>query len=124
MSEPSARESALKASRMVSRDGIEPVFLRAVSHVRPCPKSRGLRPAVALGWWAHLEFTRTETELTIRKNQIDDLREARTTLLNAAALQRRRPWLQQCKTGLATGSGGERCSEASESAPTGGIIPA
>ena len=36
-------------------------------------------------WWAHFEFTRISIELTILLKEIEDLREARTTLLNATA---------------------------------------
>jgi hypothetical protein len=61
-----------------SRVGIEPVFLRdGFLTFGPCPNSRRLPPATALGggrsWWAHLAFTRINIELTIRKNQVEEL---------------------------------------------------
>jgi hypothetical protein len=34
-------------------------------------------PSGGRTWWAHLEFTRPNIELTIPRNQIEDLREAR-----------------------------------------------
>jgi hypothetical protein len=37
-------------------------------------------------WWAHLEFTRINIELTILHKKFEDMREAHATLLNAAAL--------------------------------------
>jgi hypothetical protein len=46
-------------------------------NVRTLPEQPPLRPAIAPGggrsWWAHLEFTRINIELTIRKNQVEEL---------------------------------------------------
>jgi hypothetical protein len=57
--------------------GIEPVSSRRFRTFGPCPNSRRLRPAIAPGggrsWWAHLKFTRINIELTIRKNQVEEL---------------------------------------------------
>ena len=36
-------------------------------------------------WWAHFEFTCINIGPTVLRKKIEDLREARTTLLNAAA---------------------------------------
>src|SRR5438309_1287856 len=51
----------------------------------PTAEHLSIRPTGGRTWWAHPEFTRMNIELTILPKKFEDLREARATLVNAAA---------------------------------------
>ena len=69
----------------------------------PCPNSRRLRPAITpaggRNWWARLESTRMNTELTIPRNQFEEVRQLGAFMVRMAKVGKPYRLSRDCAAG-------------------------